>query len=82
MTPTMSGWQPIETAIEAAKSNDGWIPRCLFAIRRKWGWEMWLGQCDAGDIWLGRTDHGSCFGCERPTHWMPLLKMTPDDTGK
>jgi len=65
-------WQPIEIAIEIAKSNDGWIPVSLFAIERQWGWEVWVGQCDAGTIWLGRSDDGDCWDCEKPTHWMPL----------
>ena len=65
-------WQPIETAIERAKTNDGWIPKSLFAIQREWGWEQWVGQCDDGDIWLGRCGDGSCFECDKPTHWMPL----------
>jgi hypothetical protein len=66
------GWRRIETAIKDAQANnDGWIPASLFAIKRDWGWEMWVGQCDAGDIWLGRTDDGACFDTEPPTHWMP-----------
>jgi hypothetical protein len=73
-------WQLIDTAIEAAERNDGWIPRCLFAIKRVWGWEVWVGQCDAGDIWLGRQGDGSCFDCERPTHWMPIPSLPDDDT--
>lgn len=63
-------WEPIETA----PNNDGWISRCLFAKRQPWGWATWVGQCDAGDIWLGRKENGSCWECERPTHWMPLPK--------
>jgi hypothetical protein len=65
-------WQPIETAIEAAKTNDGWIYKCLFGIQREWGWEEWVGQCDDGDIWLGRQGDGTCFDCDKPTHWMSL----------
>jgi hypothetical protein len=65
-------WRPIESAIEQYKSNDGWIPRSLFAIKRRYGWEMWVGQCNAGDIWLGVQDDGTCWDCDKPTHWMPL----------
>jgi hypothetical protein len=65
-------WQPIETAIEAAKSNDGWVKRSLFAKKRAWGWEYWVGQCDSYDVWLGRDGQGSCFETDVPTHWMPL----------
>lgn len=68
----MADWQPIEAAVEAARANNGWIARCLLAIKREWGWEYWVGQCDDGDIWLGRDDRGSCFETERPTHWRPL----------
>ena len=68
----MTAWYPIETAIEIAKSNDGWIMRCLFAIKRDYGWEMWVGQCDNGDIWLGCDDEGACWECDKPTHWTPL----------
>jgi hypothetical protein len=60
-------WQPIETA----PTVDGWISRCLFAIKRPHGWEVWVGQRDE-DIWLGRTDNGSCFHTDAPTHWKPL----------
>lgn len=70
--PSQGGWRRIETAIEAAKNNDGWISIALFAIEREWGWEMWVGQCDDGAIWLGRLGDGSCFETDRPTHWMPL----------
>lgn len=61
-------WQPIESA----PSNNGWIAPCLFGIQQKWGWETWVGQCDNFDIWLGRTGNGSCFECDKPTHWQPL----------
>lgn len=74
-----TGWQPIETCprIECSCCDDDhkWIGRHLFALKREWGWEMWVGQRDDGDIWLGRTDNGSCFDTDVPTHWMPL----PDD---
>lgn len=63
-----SGWQPIETA----PRDEGWIAPQLFAVKQTWGWEQWVGQCDAGDIWLGRTDDGSCFDTDPPTHWRPL----------
>jgi hypothetical protein len=66
------GWLPIEGAIEAAKADDGWIPSCLFGKRQSWGWEVWVGQCDNGDIWLGRDGAGACWECEIPTHYMPL----------
>lgn len=62
------GWQDIATA----PHSDGWISRCLFAIKREWGWEIWVGQRDDWDIWLGRTDSGSCWDCDPPTHWRPL----------
>lgn len=70
----MTEWQPIETAIEIAKSNDGWIPKCLFGIERPWGWEEWVGQCDDGTIWLARNGEGGCWACDKPTHWQPLPK--------
>jgi hypothetical protein len=66
------GWRTIDSAIEAAKSNDGWIGRSLFGKMRQWGWEEWVGQCDAGDIWLGRSGDGTCFDTDEPTHWQPL----------
>lgn len=62
------GWKPIATV----PHKDGWISRSLFAIEREWGWEMWVGQCDDGDIWLGRQDDGACFDTVKPTHWRPL----------
>lgn len=73
----MSDWKPIEEAIEAAKTNDGWIGPCLFAIERAWGWQIWVGQCDDGDYWLGRDDRGGCWESERPSHYMPLPKPPP-----
>ena len=68
------GWQPIETAIAAANNDkdEGWISPCLFGKQRDWGWETWVGQCDAGEIWLGRHGDGACYECDAPTHWMPL----------
>lgn len=74
---TAEEWQPIETA----PHSDGWIARSLFATRREWGWEMWVGQCDDGDIWLGRDGAGSCFDTDKPTHWRPL-PLAPDDGQK
>ncbi len=73
-TEQATGWRPIEAAprCSCCPSTEVWISRALFAIKREWGWEMWVGQCDAGDIWLGRTDKGACFATDTPTHWMPL----------
>ncbi len=62
------GWRPIESA----PRDDGWISRSLFGKMRAWGWEAWVGQCDDGNIWLGRDGAGTCFDTDAPTHWMPL----------
>ncbi len=67
-------WQPIETV----PMDDGWTGRRLFAIKRAHGWEMWVGQCDAYTIWLGRDDNGACWECDKPTHWAPLPRITMD----
>jgi hypothetical protein len=64
----MSDWQPIETA----PSNEGWIGPCLFAKKEQWGWEIWVGQCDDGNIWLARCGEGICADGPVPTHWTPL----------
>lgn len=64
----MSEWQPIETM----PTDDGWSDHVLFGIMRPWGWEQWVGQCDDGDIWLGRDGEGACWECDVPTHWQPL----------
>jgi hypothetical protein len=69
---TETAWRPIEEAEEIAKSNEGWIPRSLFGKMREWGWEAWVGQCDCGDLWLGRDGNGACFHTDRPSHYMPL----------
>jgi hypothetical protein len=67
-------WRPIEEAPgkKIDEFGDKWVHRALFAIKREWGWEILVGQCDAGDLWLGRTDHGSCYDTDKPTHFMPL----------
>lgn len=64
----MSGWQLIETV---PTDGDGWVSRCLLAIKMLYGWEMWVGHCDDG-VWLGRHDDGVCWNCQTPTHWQPL----------
>jgi len=76
----MSDWRPITEAIEAAKDNDGWIPKSLFG---KWihlpsgdHFITWVGQCDAGDIWLvcWCEDEACevCSDCDKPDWFMPL----------
>lgn len=68
----MSDWQPIGTAPFTTTGDGKWIGRSLFGIMRGWGWECWVGQLDAGDIWLGRDGEGACFSTDTPTHWAPL----------
>lgn len=63
-----NGWQPINTA----PFEDGWLKSCLLGKWRSWGFESWVGQCDDGDIWLGREGDGTCFDTDEPTHWCPL----------
>ncbi len=71
-------WKPIETA----PTSDGWIKRCLFGKRQKWGWATWVGQRDDVDIWLGVCEDGSCWECEVPTHWMPLPEPPNRDVAR
>ena len=69
----MADWRLIEDVIAEFEPapHDGWIPRGLFGKEQPHGWVVWVGQCDAGTIWLGVTD-GSCWDCEKPTHYMEL----------
>lgn len=71
----MNTWQPIATV----PHDDGWISRKLFARRLPWGWEIWVGQRDNVDLWLGRTDKSACFDTKPPTHWMPLPEPPKDE---
>ena len=69
-------WQPIDTApwcqCDDCKENGAWLERVLLGKQRGWGWASWVGQCDAGDIWLGFDGNDSCFETDVPTHWHPL----------
>lgn len=65
---TAANWQLIDTI----PNDDGWVGRHLFAIKQPWGWEMWVGQRDAGYLWLVRGGDGSCAETQPPTHWRPL----------
>jgi hypothetical protein len=65
-------WRHLDEAPwDADSDGDKWLGPCLLARKRSYGWEIWIGQCDAG-IWLGRTDDGSCFDTETPERWAPL----------
>ena len=66
-------WRDIASAPNDVDSfGDAWISPCLFGIMRSWGWEIWVGQLDGGNIWLGRAGDGTCYECDKPTHYMPL----------
>lgn len=72
------GWRDIaEAEVWAQENNEGWIPRCLFGLQTDWGWSAWVGQCDAGDIWLGVDDHGGCWECPRPSHFQVIHPLSP-----
>jgi hypothetical protein len=69
----MSEWQDIETApFTLDGAGKKWIGPMLFGKWRDWGFESWVGQLDAGDIWLGRDGEGACWETDEPTHWSPL----------
>lgn len=69
-----TGWQPIETApwCKCCPPGKQWLDRCLLAKERKWGWAIWVGECDAG-IWLCCNEDDAFHDTDAPTHWMPLL---------
>lgn len=72
------GWRAIEEVIAefADAPHDGWIPRGLFGKEGPHGWLAWVGQCDAGDIWLGVAEDGTCWSCEQP-HFYHALPAPP-----
>lgn len=68
-------WQPIETAPWSKPDRFGerWLSRVLLASEGPRGWQYWVGQCDAGDIWLATLPEGGCVEVSSPpAFWAPL----------